>query len=80
MPEGKQLLAGYESNDYVINVVIKVTDRIGSSTLLWLNATVSGRCSCSRSHCVSLQPQLCQRFLLTRRSTLVLPRIGRTQI
>ena len=41
MPEGKQLLSGYESNDYVINVVIKATDRIGSSTWLWMNATVS---------------------------------------
>ena len=41
MPVGKQLLSGYESNDYVINVVIKATDRIGSSTWLWMNATVS---------------------------------------
>ena len=44
MPEGKQLLSGYESNDYVINVVIKATDRIGSSTWLWMNATVSKNC------------------------------------
>ena len=40
MNEGKQLLSGNEESDYVINVVIKATDRIGSSTLLWMNATV----------------------------------------
>ena len=40
MNEGKQLLSGNEESDYVINVVIKATDCIGSSTLLWMNATV----------------------------------------
>ena len=41
METGKQLPNGHESRDYMVNVVIRVKDRIGSEARSWTEVTVS---------------------------------------